>query len=142
MFQMTAFSIALCDILLLFNPFGSKKPVKRMLKMLPKGCYNGVDLIHLSRLCMPTWQSHVKRCLSSGGLPRLPGYSKSKSRPSKPRSRRKSMEVSMNSFRLALVANMAVIGRVPKFHPPTASITFSSGFTFLMFTALSYLGNE
>ena len=39
------------------------------------------------------WQSSVNRCLSSGGLPRCPGYSQSKSSPSNSKEKRKKMRV-------------------------------------------------
>ena len=89
-----------------------------------------------------TWQSCVNRYLSSAGLPRLPGYSKSRSRPSNPRVRINSIDVSINSFRLVCVANMAVMGLVPKFQPPTAIITFKSGLAIFMSITRWYLEHK
>ena len=96
----------------------------------------------MSLSCIPTLQSSVNLCLSSGGLPLLPGYSKSKSNPSKFLSLRKSMEVVINSFLLLSVLNMADILATPKFHPPTASSVFSSGFCCFRLVNLSYLISE
>lgn len=49
----------------------------------------------------PTRQRRVNRCLSSGGLPRDPGYSQSRSSPSKPWVLRNLIEDWMNFWRLA-----------------------------------------
>lgn len=55
-----------------------------------------------------TWTKIVKRCLSSAGLPREPGYSKSKSIPSNPYWRRYVITESMKVLRLAAVATIVV----------------------------------
>ena len=81
----------------------------------------------------------MNSCLSLAGLPRLPGYSKSRSRPSKSRVRRNSMLDVTKMFRVAFVANMAVILVVPKFQPPTARRTFSFGLEFFREVTFAYL---
>ena len=63
--------------------------------------------------------------LSSLGLPRLPGYSKSRSSPSNPCCRRNFIAWPTNSCRFWGVDSMAVILAVPKFQPPTPSRVFS-----------------
>ena len=77
------------------------------------------------QLC--TLHRYVNLCLSTEGLPLLAGYSKSRSRPSKPRALRKWIDVSMKSLRLAAEASMADILTTPKFQPPTASMVFKLG---------------
>ena len=74
-----------------------------------------------------TCSSRVKRCLSSGGLPRLAGYSKSRSSPSNFLVLTKTIDDVTNSFRLAAVESMADIFSTPKFQPPTESRVFSAG---------------
>ena len=48
-----------------------------------------------------TWMSRVNLCLSAAGLPLLPGYSQSRSRPSKLRSLRYFIVESINSWAMA-----------------------------------------
>ena len=81
----------------------------------------------------------VNFCLSSGGLPRLAGYSQSRSRPSKPWSVRKVIEWSTKSWRIVLVATILEKSADPMFQPPTASRVFSCGFRALRLFTLSYL---
>ena len=88
-----------------------------------------------------TLQRVANLALSSAGLPRLAGYSKSRSRPSKFRVLRKSMLVLTNFSIFLLAASIAVIEAVPKFHPPTATRVFTKGcstFTALNFSYLQY----
>ena len=86
--------------------------------------------------------SSVYLYLSSGGLPRLPGYSKSMSSPSKFLVLRKVIDVWTNSARLADVASMGVTLSIPKFQPPTASVKTKSGFCCLRLMKRSYLVSQ
>ena len=86
-----------------------------------------------------TWIKDVNLCLSAGGLPLDPGYSKSRSRPSKLWLRRKLMDVVTKSARFDDVDNMAVTCCIPMFQPPTASNTDSDGFCDFRPTTLPYL---
>lgn len=81
----------------------------------------------------------IRFSLSSGGPPLDPGYSQSKSRPSKPRVRRYWMVVLTNSSRLSLVDAMVLIGAFPSVQPPMANRVFSFGFFFLRSFILAYL---
>ena len=79
-------------------------------------CGNIIQDVEMSFLTLytklHTCTSFVNLCLSSGGLPRDPGYSKSRSRPSKLCMRRKSMANRMNLLRFSDVNNMADIGQL------------------------------
>lgn len=81
----------------------------------------------------------VNLCLSSAGLPLLAGYSQSRSRPSKPRSLRNSMESATNSCLLAAVETIAVKGGELKVQPPTANRVFKLGLICFKALILSYL---
>ena len=94
----------------------------------------------VSNPCL-TLHNIVSRCLSSAGLPRPPGYSKSRSRPSKLWSRRNLSVVWTNLVLVCFNDNMAVISAVPAFQPPTASDTFSSGLIAFKSITLSYLSD-
>ena len=86
-----------------------------------------------------TCTSWVNLCLSSGGLPRDPGYSKSRSRPSKLCMRRKLMANRMNLLRFSDVSNMADIRSVPKFQPPTPSSVLIAELLYFIALKRSYL---
>lgn len=58
----------------------------------------------------------------------MAGYSQSRSRPSKPRFRRKAMDWLMKRVRLSFVETILEKGSEPRFHPPTASKIFMEGF--------------
>ena len=91
------------------------------------------------RSAVLTTTSCAKRFLSSGGLPRSAGYSKSRSRPSNWRSRRNSILVRTNSDLLDALRNIDVILATPKFHPPTASSVFTAGWRSLTSLNVAYL---
>lgn len=74
-----------------------------------------------------TSTSNANSCLSEGGLLPLPGYTKSRSSPSKLLVRRNLIEEFTNCWRLEAVESMAVIVAVPIDEPPTASRVFKRG---------------
>ena len=89
------------------------------------------DLITVTRF--------ANRNLSSGGLPLSPGYSKSRSSPSKFLFRRNSMLLFMNSRLLSTLLSISVMTLTPKFHPPTASRRTIDGWRVLISVKLANL---
>lgn len=74
-------------------------------------------------------RSVTKLARSASLPPRCPGYSQSKSRPSKPYCW---MKDNVEEIKVALFAGSAAIAEYlvePSFHPPTTANTFSLGFT-------------
>ena len=123
-----------CTVLF-HNSYNPWYPPSHSLTMLP--FYQSITQItHGLFTTTPTRTSSVNRCLSLAGLPRLPGYWKCRTSPSKLRWRRNTAVVLMKCARLARVDNISVINLVPNFHPPTASSTFRDGFLFFNFIAL------
>ena len=86
-----------------------------------------------------TSNNRANFCLSPGGLPPFAGYSQSRSRPSKLRSRKNFTVDVANSCLLAAVATMRVNGAEPIFQPPTAKLVFKLGLAFFKSLSLSYL---
>ena len=106
----------------------------------PTVCKSGVirweAKINVNYYYHRTLTRRVNLSLSSGGLPRLAGYSQSRSSPSKLRDLRKFTEWSAKSWRLSAVDTILVKGAEPRFQPPTASSVFRLGLIF--FRALNH----
>ena len=66
--------------------------------------------------------------LSTGGDPRLAGYSQSRSKPSKPWVRRYEIEFWINSSRELALETIALNVAEPWVQPPTAKVTLRDGF--------------
>ena len=75
-----------------------------------------------------TWRSWVNSCLSRAVLSPLPGYSKSRSIPSKLYCRTKLIDEMMNCARFHTDASIRDICCVPAFAPPTDIRVFNAGF--------------
>ena len=99
--------------------------------------YKTVSTIGFS-YSQPTLHSSVNRCLSSGGLPLLAGYSQSRSRPSKLILLRNVITFCANSSISTALSTSSVNGPEPCVQPPIANNIFNFGLTFFKFAVSSY----
>ena len=86
-----------------------------------------------------TLTNFAKFSLSSGLPPRLVGYSQSKSSPSKPCFRKKSITELTKSSLLSVDATIGENAWLPAFQPPTAKRVLISLFLFFRLLNRSYL---